>query len=91
MIGSINKTILVAKKHLVSETEKAYVFYPYSRYKDIFSIPKSQIISKDESVIPVNEVYNEPAFKLVLTSFIFDRIKPHLDSMSKFAYFQLVK
>lgn len=66
--------IIIAKKKLFKETKDSYTFLTTTYGGKFFNIPKSQVISKSDSSIKINDVYKEPAYKIVITEYIFDKI-----------------
>lgn len=80
-----NVTITIAKKRVTKRSNGSLSCLTSGYGGKFFSIPKSQIKSISDSEIPVNDVYNEPAYKIVITEFIFDKIfKDYLERMSDY-------
>jgi hypothetical protein len=80
------KRIIIADKRMHNETEKAYVFFTSGYGGKMFAIPKSQVISKQESGIQYNEVHIEPATEYLISEFIYNVIKDRLQVMSEFHF-----
>lgn len=77
-------TITLADKcKIPSNSTKAYVYGTRSGISKVFSIPISQVKSKEISGIKYNEVHTEPATKFTITTWLFLRIGPELRSMKE--------
>lgn len=59
----------IAKKRLVKETEKAYVFNTSRFNGELFNIPKSKVYAFEESSIAYSESHDEPAYLLSVDLF----------------------
>ncbi len=78
-----NIKLIIANKRFGRETEKSYSFTTSGYSGMFFNIAKSQIISKNDSKIQINDVYSEPATQFVITNFMYSKIKDMLEKMSK--------
>lgn len=76
--------ITIADKRFCKETDKSYTFITAGYGGKFFNIAKSQVISKNKSSIPVNDVYSEPATQYAITKFMYERIKEYLNRMGKY-------
>lgn len=74
--------IIIAKKRIHSETPKSYVCLTSSYGGSFFNIPKSQIKSIKDTTIKINDKARQPAYEMVISKFIYDKIASDLNKLT---------
>ena len=75
------KTFTFPKKRIHKETAKSYVILSRGYGGTFFNIPKSHVKKFEPSSIKINDSYNEPAIKMEVTKYIWDKISKDIKSI----------
>lgn len=75
------KTIIIADKRFIKESNKSIVFLTNGYGGRFVIIPKSQIIKVEDAFLKVNDQGFKKAKSYVITNWIFDGIKDDLKRM----------
>jgi hypothetical protein len=74
--------ITIADKRRYSSNDKSIVFTTSGYGGKFFSLPFSQIKSKEETVIPVNDNHSEKATTFVIPLWLYERLSMYFELMS---------
>jgi len=83
-------SIILVNKARITISSGAEIFSTRTGKSKVFSIPHSQIYARIKSGIKYNESYTEPATEYQITTWLYNKIKEYLDTMSDMD-FQLVE